>query len=483
MKIKDKKMLCVFGIVVIAFFGMFFRMNYSVDTYLLFASKDLNYVQQYINSGRVFTAFLFKFLQFLTFSPEAMYLVSFIIGIICATLSIYTLYCIFKEYTENKVSSAIISTMIVINPLIIELWLFAEMGIMMLSILTCILAYKHFDKYLETHKFKEVLFCIIFMIIAMFSYQGTVAIFIALSAISIIINCDNIRKFIVSTIISFICYIIPVIINFGFIMMLGNNRVSMENTMIQKINFIIMATKEQLFKGFGLYPSTLFIAIHIVALAMVIVFTFLSNDNLKRKMYKILKIIYLIFITYFFTILTIIPQNINSIVMFPRNCYAYGSIIGLIFALDMINGREIKYKEKLIAVIALLLLVMEFVQFTSIGINRYIVNYMDKYVILEIDDKIKKYEESTGNKVENISIYNMKNSNKFYDGLSDSINVSAKNEEMSGRAIRMLFTHRELKEVPEKEEIYKRYFKNNNWDRFSLDQIVLEGNTIHWYLY
>ena len=45
------------------------------------------------------------------------------------------------------------------------------------------------------------------------------------------------------------------------------------------------------------------------------------------------------------------------------------------------------------------------------------------------------------------------------------------------------YMSRRLKETKGNDEIYDKYFKENDWQTFSIDQVVLEGNTLHWYLY
>ena len=462
-------------------------MNYSVDTYLLFASENLGYVQEFIKSGRFITAFFFKILQLFRFTPETMYMVSFIVGIICTIFAIYILYSILKKYIKSDFINAIISIATIINPFIIELWLFAEMGIMMLSILACVLAFKHFDNYLENNKKIEIGLSIVFMLIALFSYQGTVAIFMALSSISVIIHSNKLKKIINNTLICCLCYGIPTIVNFAIVILIGNKRVGGNYNLIQTISFIFNASNEQLFTGFGLYNKILFILLHVVIFVGAVTCIITTEKGIKQKMLDLLKYLYMLFITYFFTIATIIPQNASSAVMFPRNSYAYGSIIGLslIFVVVFIkkNQKQIKYINQFVVTILISVLIMEFIQFTNIGINRYIVNYMDKYIVYEINEKIDNYESKTGIKVENVAIYNIDNSNVFYPEINDMINVSAKNEEMSGAAILELFMHRKLRETQQNEEIYNKYFKDNDWDMFNLDQIVLEGKTMHWYLY
>ena len=483
---KENKMLYIFAIVVVIFFGGLIKFNYSVDTYILFASNDLEYISEYAGSGRVLTSIFFNILKILNFSPTAMYITSFIIAIICTTFSIYVLYNIFQKYIRNNVLNAIISSLIVINPFIIELWLFIEMGIMMLSILASIIAFKHFDKYLDTKQNKQIGLSLIYMLIALFSYQGTVGIFVALSTISIFINSNKSKEFVKNTIVSFICYGVPTIINFIVVIFAKNDRVATSHDLGKTIDFIIMVSKQQLMTGFGLYPRALFLGLFLSAFALATISIALSQNAFEQKSKNLLKLFYLAFITYFFTVATIIPQEINSVVVFPRNSYPYGSMIGLVFAFMVAyldKEDEDKYKNYFMILIAIAVIAMEFICFSTIERNRYTVNYNDKQIILEIDNKINEYEKETGNKITNVALYNLEKANKFYPGIDDHINVSAKSERLSSIALMKTYMQRELEEIQGNKETYDKYFKEKNWQDFSLDQVVLEGNTLHWYVY
>ena len=45
------------------------------------------------------------------------------------------------------------------------------------------------------------------------------------------------------------------------------------------------------------------------------------------------------------------------------------------------------------------------------------------------------------------------------------------------------YTRRELNNKKTSETIYDKYFKNNTWKEFNLNQVILDGDTIHWHLY
>ena len=83
---------------------------------------------------------------------------------------------------KNKLACILVSALIIINPFIIELWLFVEMGIMMLSILACVLAARQINAYIQSENKKYILGASIYMLLALFCYQGTVGIFVLLSA-------------------------------------------------------------------------------------------------------------------------------------------------------------------------------------------------------------------------------------------------------------------------------------------------------------
>lgn len=90
-----------------------------------------------------------------------------------------------KDDIKNKFIKLIIPVLIVINIFSIELYLFMEKGIMMFSVLLEILAVYFFKKALEKDK-KFLLLSILMMLLANFSYQGTVGLFVVISAIYVI---------------------------------------------------------------------------------------------------------------------------------------------------------------------------------------------------------------------------------------------------------------------------------------------------------
>ena len=106
---------------------------------------------------------------------------------------------------------------IIINIFSIELFLFVEKGMMILSILFVILAVEQFINYLQNHKIKNIILSTAFIILNNFTYQGTLALFTLLGSLYIILNSKNIKEFIKNNFIMFSIYGIPTLISRIFI--------------------------------------------------------------------------------------------------------------------------------------------------------------------------------------------------------------------------------------------------------------------------
>ena len=471
---KDKKLYLFLGVVVL-FFGFLYRINFSVDTYLLFASPNYSYVREYLGAGRIFTWLLFYVMGLIKIPHIVMYLVSYILGIVLLTIAIYELNKILDKYIDNKFLSILISISILINPFIIELWLFIESGIMMLSILGCVEAFKYFDKYLEKKNKKNLLYSFIWMLVAAFSYQGTLALFIALSIFSVLYRSKKFTDFIVNNVIMGLIYGLPTLGNYILIRLFSNNRVGGSFNISNTISNIIHSTKI-IIGGFGLVFRGAITILLVASITLVIYYILKSKS--KKKGISILSVIYIILMIYIFTILPIIPQTGERIAVYPRTCYAFFSMIGVLF---LFANKKANYKGFML--ILLVLLGMEFLSFTRIEGNRYRVNQLDREIILEIEDKVKEYEKDTGITVSKLAIYNLKDSAKFYDRLDDRLNVSAIKERPSGLAAYTFFARRRLEYTKEDKEVYEQFFKNIDDDEFDINQVIIIDDTIHWYLY
>ena len=475
---KDKKVWLILFIVLI-FFGTLCKLNFSVDTYLLFAAKDLSYMREFLQSGRIITTIFFTFLMIFKLDINIIYFISYILAITFSTLSIYNLYKLVLKYTKREILSLIVSVLIIINPFIIELWLFAEAGIMMFAIYSSVKAVTYFDRYLESKSNKNLIYSILFMLLSVSSYQGVVALFTSLSVILIINKSKNIKEFILNNIMMLLTYAIPSIINLLFINIFKSDRVGNHN-ILDSIKLVLKSTDKLFLNAFGLFPSDLFKVFILIAILLLII-SILYNSKSRLKL--IIGFIYAILMLYIFSVLPLIFQSVEDMAMYPRSIYAFASLIGIIILYYSLNIENIKYITYIFITISILVLVIELTNFIKIEMNRYRVNEEDREIILSINDKINKYEEETKYKITKLVIYNQDNSTKFYSDIKDNINVSAISESPSNLALLTFYTHKKFELIDENKYIYDFYFKNKNWEKFNLDQVVLIQDTMYWYLY
>lgn len=477
---KDETFWILF-ILTLLFFGVFFKLEFATDTYCVFATPTEQYVEHFMYSGRFFSAGILSLIRWLGLGNTTLYTLSFIGAIICTVLSLYKLYKIFNFDVKSKIVSIILSILIVINMFSIELYLFLEKGILMLSVLFCVLAFGEIVKYFKGNKNKIIL-AFIYMVLANFCYQGTVGIFVALSVLYIIKYSKSIVEFIKYNVITMLCYGLPALINFLIVKFLFNNaRVAGQVNIMESFSKIISGTKDVVINTFNILPKY-FLIILVALFTLILIYLIIrKKSNIKTKILVLLKNIYVIAAIFIISVLPQVMQNTSSIGFAPRNTYSLGAIIGIIVAFIYLNLDVKKTLNIVIVSICIILLSVQYVSFENIIRNRYILNYMDYYNSIQIVEKVKQYEDKTKNKINQVAVYKQLGNTSSYPGLfvSGDINLKATLPDWSRMDYLRYYLDRDLVEVNQDENVYNKYFKDQTWDTFDIDQIVLIDNTLH----
>ena len=498
--LKDTK-FWIFILIVIAFFGIFIKMDYATDTYCVFGTPASQMIQHFIKSGRFVTAASQSFLTLIHSGNEVAYLLSITLALIATGVSIYKLYKIFEEDIPYSIIAGLASILIIINVFSIELYLFLEKGILMLSVLLCVLAFEKMISFVKgENKVKSIVLAFIYMIIANFSYQGTVALFVALCCIYIVKHSKDIKSFVINNIITGICYGIPALINYLTVKFIfGNTRVSGEYNLLLSIEKIWLNTKEMITYTYKILPQYLFIGIlGIVGITCIICLIMKKEEqindenNIRRTMFApttkkillILGLIYVIIATFVVTIFPQIMQSTNSIGFAPRSTYTFASLIGIIVVYTFINTKPKKLTKDILSIILIGYLVIQYASFSNIARDRYSLNYMDYNQFLQIQTIVEAYEKETGNTITKIATY--KNEPQgTYPGIfiSGDINLKAMCPDWSRIDYLEYYFNRTLEEVEKSEEIYNTYFKDKTWKFFDKEQVVLKDDVMHIYVY
>lgn len=488
MKIKDKlkeifysKELYIFSVITMLFFGAFCVLQYAPDTYSVFTNDLKHTVLHFLSCGRFVTGAASYFaMGILKLGNQGIYMLSYGFGIICTIISLYKLNKLIKKDVKNDIVCIIISTLIIINPFSLELFLYIEKGIMLLSVLLCVLAVEQMDKFFNGNK-KSILLALIFMFIANCCYQGTVGLFVAISLIYIIKYSKNIKEFILNNIIVALVYGIPALFNFLVVRFLfTNTRVNGRIIFSESISKIIEETNKMFIDTYNLLPQYLFISAIAILLGIIIYKAIIQKSEVNEKILKILGAIYLIVGTLFATVAPQILQDTSSIWFVARSSYSMAAIIGILTLYLFIKFDINRIEKNSIIILLILFLIIQFSNFMVYTIDNFIGNYMDKEITLEINSIIQEYEEKTGNKIDSISIYKDKTPQYAYTGIkaSGDINIKAYSADWCVSRILKLYTNRDLKEV-DNDITKKEEFLKKNWDYFSREQVIFEDNVMH----
>lgn len=480
MALKDNKLYILFAISII-FFGAFSIIQYAPDTYSVFVNGTKETIFHFFSCGRFITGFVFAILKgILKLNGNTIYIISYATAIICTTLSLYKLYLILKEDIKSEILCILISTLIIINPFSIELFLYVEKGIMMFSILMCIIAIEKLIKFLNGDK-KAAISMIIYILLANCSYQGTVGIFVVISLIYILKYSKTVKQFLVNNILVALFYLIPAIANFLLIkVFFSNNRLGGEVRIVESLNKIIQGIMVIFKNNYRLLPDNLFSIIIIAIICFILYLCIKNRKTAKQKLFYMFGAIYIIIGTIIVTIAPQILQNTDSIWFVARSTYPIASIIGILVAYVTINFELNENIKRVIIILICVFLGLQLTFFMKYTIDGYIVNYQDKQNATRIIEKINNYENETGIKVEKIAFYNDNNPNYTYLNINSTgdINIKAFFPEWSSLKILEFYSGRNLSTVEKNVEIEHK-FNSVDWNYYDDSQIEIIGDTIH----
>lgn len=465
----------IFSIITIVFFGIFCILQYAPDTYMVFASDLKEIANQFLTAGRFVTATAaYLIMVILKLGQHESYLLSYLFAMICTIISLYRFNKLIKKDSKKNNISILITTLIIINPFSIELFMYIEKGIMMLSVLLCVLAVEQIDKFFNRNK-KAILLALFYMLIANCCYQGTVGLFVALSLIPILKYSKNIKQFVANNVVVAITYGIPALINFLSVKFIfGNARVKGEMMLAESLVKIAKGTQSMLLNTYDLLPH------YLLALAIIITLGLIIYKAIPQKKLSIVGAFYLMAVTWIATVAPQMLQATDAIWFVARSSYPMGAILGILL---WYLYQEFEMKSKVtngVLVVGILFLLIQFFCFMRYTTDNYKGNYMDRAISLQINEMIQEQEEKTGKKVDSIAIYRDAERQYVYPGLkaSGDMNVKAYASDWCIVKVLKLYTNHELK-VVESDPSKKEAFSQKNWDYFSKEQVIFEDNVMH----
>lgn len=472
-------------LITLLFLGGLYKLEFSRCTYRMYSYDYMLEFNHHLTIGRYTAALFWKFVNVIGFNIKQTYFLSFSIGILSITFAIYTLFNILKKHIKSEILSLLLSTAVVLNTYIIDYFIYIEKGVFVLSILLGILAFKYLIEFFETNKKKNIIISLIFLLLAAISYQGTVALFVALATIYIVKYTDSVKSFIKNNIITALIYGFSLGLCYVLVRITGGNSTSRTTgklNIIENLKVALSGLKRIFYESDGTLPKNFFAITFALVLALVLFFILKRKDTAKRKTLLTLGLIYSMLGC---TITALLPQLAIDTAAVSVNCraiYPFASIIALIIIYLYINvDEDVKVSKIIFSIILVIYMSVQCVNYNKIIRDHYTLNSLEKDYAFQIGDEIDKYELETGNTIENIIFYTDKKSLYFYPQLISYADINERVFRTTWCRIDILryYLNKNLIQKWEQNEEYKNEFENIDYDSFDKEQLKFEGDTLH----
>ena len=137
--INNKTYLIYSSILSLIYFGFDYSIEYSTDAYASYMDKG-SWVFSFYENARPVKGVVFYILENMNLSAGILYHLSWFCAMLFMILSVTVLAGVYNKYLASEKLSAILSFLILANPLVIEYFLFEEKGLFILTILLNVIA-------------------------------------------------------------------------------------------------------------------------------------------------------------------------------------------------------------------------------------------------------------------------------------------------------------------------------------------------------
>lgn len=410
MKVINKnKILIILGTILLAIisYSNFLPEYYSIDTTKIIKDGYMAYGVQYsLQDARIFAFLIFYLAEIINISLKNLWQIVLISAIIISSISVLKMYNIILKTkpTTNKKIDIFIYMMLycyIFNFMHIDALEFVENWIIAFSILFYIKSAE--EIIINDRKLKGLLF----FIIGILFYQGTINLFISTVIVFLLINKNaNKKEKIKRLIIAGFIVISVMSIDFFIINIIKSNMVKVQTSrlsldLIKNIKIIKTNIPKLIINSASLFPKYL----HISLIWIVLIIIFIKNIK-EKKYIKIIIPICIIIVCYLTTLgLCILTPGMltasNGRMFMPT-----GIIISaiLIYAYSNTN----LFESKKLGIITKMLIVLYFIIniINTINVTGMLKegNNIDREISYEIQEKIEKYENQTQKEIKYLAV-------------------------------------------------------------------------------
>lgn len=526
----DKELLLGAFILVLCFFGVNIITEYSVDSYIYYIYNAIGFFWLGIDCGRLVQGIVWAVVQIVItiygIPIEIIGIFSYFGAIIFLSLAVYEYAKMLKTYSNNAVLTLGVSFLTIANLFSVEYFLFFEKCMFMFAIYCSVKAATETIAFFKSGKSANNKRVFLYLLLAVFTYQSSIFLYPILCLPFIFLYSENVKEFIIKNMEVALFTGIPLVIGFLYIKVVGGGdrleSTGIKENVINTYHFLKMYLRD----AHAMLPKFwLFIALVVLMIAWV-AFIFAKKNQV---LFHLLSMVYVVCGTCFYGLMVYWTGTSNDPSM--RIAYPFMCIVGVILTMFLIQGIDLNnyfFFKRFFYCILVIFLCVEFYSIELALVQRYQANIADQHWCETVGQVINEYEEQTGNEIENISFYYDKDSQYFYKDLShgqvteralyapwsaihalnyylndieeemisesDLIDaflgdekVTEEEKEHFYQLIQIPFIKKILSNFcvkvkyveSEKEEIYCDFFQKHDWDAYSEEQLIFDGNTLH----
>lgn len=482
--------MTIFSVIICA---NFLRIHFAADTYCLNSYGYHSYILHFLNSARIFSALELWISQILDITLLTNLRIMSVIAIGCMALSWFILYKYSIKLLQKEKSIffniliGLVSFLIIFTFSTCEMLMFAESGMMGLSILLSIIAACIFNSNVK-HRY---IWSWVLVLLASFAYQSTIALFVLVALImESYRNNGDIKKIVKEALMIGLIYGISLVINLGVVKIIENiQNSSMRATTIPQIsefiNTIIEYGTVMVYDTFNLIPKGLYLGI-----IGIISIVFIYKVYKSKRYFDIFEYIMLILLAFIMPLLPVIVTPQEQQYLEPRMTPSFASILGILILYiickmqnqdDKNNtNKSEKIINKILIFISTFLVVMNSIYFIYASTENRASAYLDRNVAKSIIEEIYEYENENQIKIENIGLAWDKNPSNYYNGqpTMESANVRSMVIDWSVLEVIEFYSGEKYNKVETPSNIIE-IFNEKNWDFYNQDQLIFEGNTLY----
>ena len=465
----------------------FLQMHYSSDTMCLMYRGYFDYPSYYFLLDARIVSTLVCYLGGILKLPYEVYIVTLdVIGVILLSISVFILYRFMEKQFKvekllNKVLLLIAVYVCIFNHMTVEYLLYPESAVMCLAILLIVIATV---VYLTTNK-NRYLKTFLLVLLATLCYQGNINILPVLIITTIFIKNrdtltlkETIKTYILEMLKLGIIFIIVMLMSYGISQIadkiIGDTsyRLRTDKTLLG----ILFFSKDVLFEQFALMPKYL----SVVVMGSTSILLLLYSKNKLQVIHYLLAAI----AAYVFTLLPILAWGY----VMARMALAIGAVMGvsLIFLVPLIQDEKEKIKNTIIISFIICYFIFNTINFMRNSNEHIAANKVDDNMGATVNRLVEEYEQKTGITVTKFAYKYDVNPSKYATGIKHLVSLTERKIMQSWCIVESasFYCNKHFeKGFKMPDSIYDKYFSGKDYDCFSEEQIVFEGDTMYMYVY